>query len=94
MIIFKAISIIGIVINEPKEWDYLGKKGISYTACVAVIGPRANVAAITIKAKNSDELKKKISLYTVGKPAEIEITDIVPVFKTGEKRAASYEMCA
>lgn len=59
-------------------------------SCIGVKG----VAQITLKAKTADELTKKMAVYPPGKAADVEVLEIVPVFKTGDRKAASYEMFA
>lgn len=94
MLVFKAQSVIAATQEEPKEWSMNGRSGTTHSARLAVVGPKANVAEIRLKAKTADELKAKVAKYTIGKPAEIEIHEIVPVFRSGDRRAASYEMTA
>jgi hypothetical protein len=94
MIVFKAAQVVACVLNEPKEWEMGGRKGTSHTAKLACIGPKADVASITLKATSADLLLAKIDAFTIGKPADIEIKEIIPVFKSGDRRAASYELVA
>lgn len=94
MIVFKAAQVIGCSLNEPKDWEMNGRKGTTHSAKLAVVGPKADVASITLKAKTADDLKKKVAAFTIGKPADVEISEIIPVFKAGDRRAASYELVA
>ena len=94
MLMYKAVQVVAVTKLEPKAWKMDGREGTTHTAKMAVIGGAADVASITLKAKTADELNAKVAKYTVGKPAEIQIVDVVPVFKTGDRRAASYELTA
>jgi len=94
MLMYKAMQVVAVTKNEPKPWKMEGREGVNHSAKMAVIGTAADVASITLKAKTADELTAKVAKYTVGKPAEIQILDVVPVFKTGDRRAASYELTA
>ena len=92
MLVFKAAQVIGVSLNEPKDWAMEGRTGTTHSAQLAVIGPRANVATIVLKCKTADDLKKKVASFTIGKPAEIELHNVVPVFKHGQKKASSFEL--
>lgn len=94
MIVFKAAQVVACTKNEPKDWEMNGRKGTTHSAKLACIGPKADVASITLKAKTAEDLVKKVASYTIGKPADIEITEIIPVFKAGDRKAASYELVA
>lgn len=94
MLVFKAVQVIAIVKNEPKPWEMGGRSGVSHTAKMAVVGGNADVASITLKSKTAEELTAKIGRYVVGKASEIQILEIVPVFKAGDRKAASYEFTA
>jgi len=92
MIVFKAAQVVGCSRLDPKDWEMEGRKGTTHSAKLAVVGPNADVATIVLKAKTADELNKKVGQYTIGKPADVAITQIIPVFKAGDKKAASYEL--
>lgn len=94
MLMYKAAQVVAIVRNDPKPWTMEGRSGVTHSAKMAVIGQTASVAEIVIKAKTSEELEKKLAKFVVGKPADIAIEQVVPVFKSGDRRAASYEFTA
>lgn len=94
MLVYKAVQVIAIVKNEPKPWEMGGRSGVTHSAKMAVIGENADVASITLKSKSAEDLTAKIGRFHVGKPTEVRITDIVPVFKQGDRKAASYEFTA
>lgn len=94
MLIYKAAQVIAITKNEPKPWEMGGRSGVSHTAKMAVVGNAADVASITLKSKTAEELTAKIGKFPIGKAAEIQIVEVVPVFKSGDRKAASYELTA
>ena len=94
MIVFKAAQVVAATLNEPKDWEMNGRKGTTHSAKLACIGPKADVASITLKAPTAEALKAKVASYTIGKPADVEIKEIIPVFKAGDRKAASYELVA
>lgn len=94
MLVYKATQVIGIVKNDPKPWEIGGRSGITHSAKMAVVGADMGVSSITLKAKTAEELETKIKKYPLGKPADIAVTEIVPVFKAGDRRAANYELAA
>lgn len=93
-LIYKAAQVVAIVRNDPKPWTMDGRSGVSHSAKMAVIGTGAGVAEITVKAKTAEDLDKKLSKCVIGKPADILIEQVVPVFKAGDRKAASYELTA
>ena len=94
MLMYKAAQVVAVVKSDPKPWTMEGRTGVTHSAKMAVIGAAAGVAEITVKAKTAEELDKKLVKFVVGKPAEVAIEQVVPVFKTGDRRAASYELTA
>lgn len=94
MLVFKAAQVIACNVQDPKEWTMNGRSGVTHSAKLAVIGPMADVASITLKAKTAEELKAKAAKYPIGKPAEVHVVDIVPVFKSGDRKASAYEYTA
>lgn len=94
MLLYKAAQVIAIVKNEPKPWEMGGRSGVTHSAKMAVIGANADVASITLKAKTAEDLDKKIGRFVVGKATEVPIQEVVPVFKSGDRKAASYELTA
>lgn len=91
MLVYKAQQIVACVKDEPKPWSFDGKSGVSHSARLSCFGVDGSVASIRLKAKTAEELVLKVSKYTLGKSAEVPINEVTPVFKTGERRAASYE---
>jgi hypothetical protein len=94
MLCFKATQVLAVNINEPKPWEMGGKSGVSHSAKLAAIGPKGDLASITLKTKTADELKAKMALYVIGKPAEIPLEQVLPIFKSGERKPSAYEYFA
>lgn len=94
MLVYKAQQVVACVKEEPKPWKMEGREGVTHSAKLAVIGVNAEAASIRLKAKSADELAAKVAKYTVGKPAEIAVVEVIPVFRSGDRRAASYELVA
>jgi hypothetical protein len=59
-----------------------------------VLSVSGAVAEIRVKAKTAEELKTKLSRYPIGKPGEVVITSVVPVFKVGDRKPSAYEFTA
>lgn len=94
MLIYSARQVIACQEEEPKPWEFAGRKGTSYTAKLAVLGQLADVATIKLKAKTQEELASKIAKYPIGKPADIHILEVIPVFQQGNRKASGYELAA
>ena len=94
LMIIKAQQVVSTAVMEPKPWDFNGKQGITHTAKMAVIGSAAECASVTLKAKTAEELQAKLKKYPAGKSAEIEVTEIVPVFRQGDRKPTGYEFTA
>lgn len=94
MLTYKAQQVIAAVKNEPKPWEMGGRSGVSHSAKVAVLGQNAEVASITLKAKTAEDLDKKLAKYPLGKPSEIPIVEVVPVFRAGDRKPSAYELTA
>ena len=94
MLVFKSLQVICATRNEAKDWSMNGKSGVSHSAFVCVVGMDGKASNIKIKAASAEDLNAKIGQLTIGKPYEFPIVEIVPVFKTGERKAASYEYVA
>ena len=93
-LIYDAAQVVACVKLEPKDWEMAGRKGTSHNAKLAVVSASGDVASITLKSKSADELTKKVAQFTIGKPARIPIKEIVPVFKTGDRKPSGYEFAA
>jgi len=94
MLVFKAAQVVSSHKNEPKPWKMEGREGVNHTANLACFGERGDVASIKLKAKSAEELDAKLKRYPIGKPAEVQILEIVPIFKAGDRKAAAYEYTA
>jgi len=94
MLVYKAQLVVSATMEEPKDWAMNGRTGTTHAARLAVVGQKSDTANIRLKAKSAEELKSKVAKYTVGKPAEIEINEIIPVFRSGDRKAATYEYSA
>ena len=84
--IIEAVSVVACVAQEPKPWEMGGKSGVTHSAKLAVVDDGAEVASIRLKAKTAEELKAKMASYTIGKPAKVRVYQIVPVFRTGDRK--------
>ena len=91
MLMFKAQQVIGCTRDEPKPWTMEGRSGTTHSARLALYGSTGEVAEIKLKAKTAEELTSKVAKYTIGKPAEVPLTGVVPVFRAGDKRPSGYE---
>lgn len=96
MLVYKAAGVVACVAQEPKSWSMKDKdgkelQGTNHLAKLAVFGALGDVASITLKAKTAEELKAKMAKYTIGKPAEIPIVSITPVFRQGDRKPSGYE---
>lgn len=91
-LVYEAIQVASCHREEPKPWDFEGRKGVSHTARLAVISATGQVASIKIKAASAEDLNKKVSQYTIGKPAKVPILDITPVFMQGRSKPSGYEL--
>lgn len=94
MLTYKAAQVVACAKNEPKPWEFQGKSGVSHSAKLACLGTDGGAVSITLKAKTDEELSKKIAKLPVGKPAEIPVTEVVPVFRQGERKPSGYELVA
>lgn len=94
MLIYKAAQVIGVVKQEPKPWKMGDRSGVTFTAKMACVGAGMDTQCIVLKAKTAEELVAKVAKYTLGKPAEVPVLELVPVFKAGDRRASGYEMVA
>jgi len=94
MLVFKAAQIIVATREEPKDWDMGGKKGTTHPATLCCLGFDGKASNIKIKAKTEDELNAKIAQLTIGKPYDLPIVEVIPVFKTGDRRASGFELVA
>jgi hypothetical protein len=93
-LVYDAAQVVACVKQEPKDWQMGDRKGTSHNAKLAVVSASGEVASITLKAKTADDLTKKVAQFTIGKPAKIPIKEIVPVFKTGDRKPSGYEFAA
>jgi len=93
-LVYNAAQVVACTKQEPKPWEMGGRKGVSHTAKLAVLSPTGEVANITLKAKEEKELVEKVAKFTLGKPAQIPIKEIVPIFKSGDRKPSGYEYAA
>jgi hypothetical protein len=91
MLQYNAAQVIACGSKDMKPWNINGKTGETHTAKLAVVSASGEATSIRLKAKTEKELTEKIAKYTVGKPAVIPITEVVPVFRAGDRKAADYE---
>jgi hypothetical protein len=47
---------------------------------------------LKVKAKTAEDLVAKVGALTIGKPAELPVVEVVPVFRAGDRRASAYEL--
>ena len=93
-LMYKAAQVVACVREEPKPWEMNGRKGVSHTAKLAVVSASGDVAAIKLKADSADKLTEKVAKFAIGKSAEIPIREIVPVFRSGDRKPSGYEFTA
>lgn len=93
-LVYQAAQVIAVVKEDPKDWEMNGRKGTVHSAKMAVVSATADVATIRLKSDTAEGLVKKVALYAQGKPATIPITQIVPVFKQGDRKPSGYEFTA
>lgn len=93
-LVFKALQVICVTREEPKEWEMNGRKGVSHTAMVCCLGNDGKAANIKLKAAAAEELTEKISCLTIGKPYDLPVVEVVPIFKANERRPSAYELVA
>jgi len=93
MLCYKAAQVIVATKNEAKEWEMNGRKGVSHSAVIAVLGQNMRVANLRLRAASEEELHVKISRLDLGKPFEFPVLNVEPVFKMGDdgKRKSDYE---
>lgn len=94
MLVYKAAQVVACVKEDPKPWEMNGRKGVSHTAKLAVVSASGDVASIKLKSDSAEKLTEKVAKFTIGKPADIAIKEIVPVFKTGDRKPSGYEFAA
>lgn len=94
MLVYEAAQVIGAQKQEPKPWEMNGRSGVSHTAKLAVVSSTMEAVTITLKAKSEEELTKKVAAFTPGKPAKIQIKEITPVFRQGDRKPTGYEFTA
>lgn len=99
MLMYKAMQVVACVAQEPKPWSLKGKdgkdlSGVNHSAKLAVFGADASATSILLKAKTDEELRRKMAKYTIGKPAEIPILGIMPIYHQGEHKPSGYEYTA
>jgi hypothetical protein len=82
---------VACVKEEPKPWEFNGKTGVVHAAKLACVSASGEVASIKLKAKTADELTAKMARFTLGKPAEVQVTEIVPVYRQGDRKPSGYE---
>lgn len=68
-----------------------GRKGTTHSARLAVLSSNGECENIVLKARSDEELTKKISSYTAGKPAKIPIKEITALMKAGDRKPSGYE---
>jgi hypothetical protein len=90
-IVVKAQQVVACVMEEPKPWEMGGKAGVVHSARLACVDSAGEVASIKLKAKSEAELKQKMAAYTIGKPADIRVKEIIPVFRSGDRKPTDYE---
>lgn len=79
MLVYKAQTVVSSgnrVENKPwamKSDDGKDLTGVSNFIDLTVIGVAGQVAVIRLKGKDQGEVNAKLSKFTIGKPAEIEI---------------------
>lgn len=93
-LVYDAAQVVACVKLEPKDWEMGGRSGVSHRAKLAVLSASGDVASIVLKASTAEDLTKKVGQFTIGKPAKIAIREIVPVFKTGDRKPSGYEYAA
>lgn len=81
MLVFKAQQVVasGSFVSRPWEMeDDKGKErsGVSNYVEVTCLGLDGKVAVIRLTGKDEAEVKTKVAKLTIGKPAEITVTDI------------------
>jgi hypothetical protein len=94
MLVYKCQQVIAATPEEARDWEMGGKTGTTHSARLAVLSVSGSVAEIRAKAKSAEELKAKLARYPVGKPAEVVVTSVVPVFRSGDRKPSSYEFTA
>jgi len=94
MLMFKAAQVIVATLEEPKAWKMEGREGVTHAAVVCCLGHDGKASNIKIKGKSAEELNAKIGALTPGKPFDLPIIDVVPIFKQGDRRASGYELVA
>lgn len=91
MLVYKAAQVIACTRLEPKTWSMNGQNGTTHSAKMAVLGVDGTAENITLKAKTAEELNAKVAKYTLGKPGDVPIREVVPVFRSGDRKPSSYE---
>jgi hypothetical protein len=91
-LIYDAAQVLGCVKQPSKPWEFEGRKGTVHTAKLAVFGTLGGVAEITLKATSEEELVKKVSQYTPGKPAKVPISEIEPMYLEGRNKPSGYAL--
>lgn len=94
MLTYKCAQVIAATPEEARDWEMNGKSGTTHSARLAVLSTSGAVAEIRVKAKTPEELKAKLSKYPIGKPAEVAIASVTPVFRAGDRKPSSYEFTA
>lgn len=94
MLVYKASQVVACVKEEPKSWTFQGREGVVHSAKLSVLGTDGGVASIRLKGKTAEELAAKISRVPIGKSAEIPILEVIPVFRSGDRKASGYEFAA
>ena len=93
-LVYDAAQVVACVKEDPKDWQFEGKSGTVHSAKLAVVSSTGDVASIKIKAKTAEDLTKKVAQFTIGKTAKIPIKEIIPVFRTGDRKPSGYEFAA
>ena len=92
MLCYKAAQVIACTKIDPKPWTFDGKSGVTHSAKLACLGSTGDVAVVLLKSKTAEELVAKVGKYSIGKPADVPISQVIPIFKAGEKKPSDYEL--
>ncbi len=92
MLMYRALQVIAATLEEPRDWEMAGRKGTIHSAMVCCLGHDGKASNLRIKAKTAEDIAAKVGALTVGKPADLPVVEVVPVFKAGDRRASAYEL--
>lgn len=91
MLVYKAAQVVACTKEDPKPWTMEGRTGVTHSAKLALLSTSGDVDQVRLKAKSAEELLAKVGRFSIGKPAEVVVTEVIPVFRAGDRRACSYE---